>query len=154
MKSKLLIAAAALALVVGAFAGMAGATNTGNGTVDFTVVQALELTAYNISMGPVAPGANGPRIENPVKVSSNVDWQVLAYGTNFSDAGNTVSLSIAALRMGSVYLDNSAAQRITDGPAGLNREPDVETTLDIPWSPTELVGKTLSGTVTYTAVPW
>lgn len=119
-----------------------------------------ELAVSDIELLDVGAGQNTwPNDDSknkPASVSSTVPWKLLvAAETDFVGAGP--SLAVSGLKFGVAYsqvqtLSASATIEVAAGFAGNNQEPDLSTTLDVPWDEA-LVGEPMGATLVYTIVP-
>lgn len=148
--------------------GAAGKDNLyGYGLVDTyaavaSVAPSYSITASSLALEQVIAGTNTwPGVDSknkPFSVTSNIPWLVTAYATSDFTNGALV-LDSQSLQMGKSYQTvvsipkTTPGTEIAEGAAGSSLQPNVYTTLNIPWEREDLVGNSLNTTITYTVMP-
>lgn len=119
-----------------------------------------ELLVSSIDLQAVAAGVStwpGDDAKNkPVTINATVPW-ALTVRAEANFAGGGQALPSTNLQMGPSYgevvaVPTGGPVQVAAGAAGSNTRPDLNTTLDVPWTD-GLADKTLTTTLTYTVLP-
>lgn len=135
----------------------------GSGLLDIgaaVLPASTEILVSSLDLSTVSGGTNTwPGDDNknkPALIDATVSWKLLVQAqSDFSGGGKTVPST--NLKMGIDYgsvsgISTTSTAEVAAGSAGRNHQPNLNTTLDVPWDET-LGGKTLNTTLVYTVLP-